>query len=45
MSGAEVAEAGLEDDEEKVDAATRRDREWDDWKDENPKGIGRTKKI
>ena len=37
---AQLEEEGLEDDEELVDKATVRDRAWDDWTDENPKGIG-----
>lgn len=31
---------GDEDDEELVEKATHRDREWDDWKDEHPRGSG-----
>lgn len=31
---------GDEDDEELVDQATQKDREWDDWKDNNPRGWG-----
>jgi len=31
---------GLEDDAKLVDASAKIDREWDDWKDENPKGSG-----
>eukprot|EP00511_Aplanochytrium_stocchinoi_P000055 CAMPEP_0204823052 /NCGR_PEP_ID=MMETSP1346-20131115/1207_1 /ASSEMBLY_ACC=CAM_ASM_000771 /TAXON_ID=215587 /ORGANISM="Aplanochytrium stocchinoi, Strain GSBS06" /LENGTH=392 /DNA_ID=CAMNT_0051949585 /DNA_START=104 /DNA_END=1279 /DNA_ORIENTATION=+ len=38
-----VIEQGLEDDIEIVDKATMNDRAWDDWKDDNPKGSGRTK--
>ena len=37
---AQLEEEGLEDEADLVDAATQRDRDWDDWKDENPKGIG-----
>lgn len=31
---------GMEDDANLVDASAKLDREWDDWKDENPKGSG-----
>lgn len=31
---------GDEDDEELVEKAVHRDREWDDWKDEHPRGSG-----
>ena len=31
---------GLEDDAKLVDASAKIDREWDDWKDENPRGSG-----
>ena len=37
-------EGSLEDDHELVDKATMRDRGWDDWKDDNPKGYGVTKR-
>jgi hypothetical protein len=37
---AQLEEDGLEDDEELVDKATVRDRNWDDWCDDNPKGTG-----
>jgi hypothetical protein len=37
---AQLEEEGLEDDEELVDKATIRDRNWNDWCDDNPKGIG-----
>ena len=33
-------EDGDEDKEELVDQATEKDREWDDWKDNNPRGWG-----
>lgn len=36
----ELYEAGEEDDEALVDAAAIKDREWDNWKDENKKGSG-----
>lgn len=31
---------GDEDNEELVEKAVHRDREWDDWKDEHPRGSG-----
>ena len=31
---------GLEDDANLVDASAKIDREWDDWKDDNPRGSG-----
>mmetsp|Transcript_27642 Transcript_27642/g.43505 ORF Transcript_27642/g.43505 Transcript_27642/m.43505 type:complete len:343 (+) Transcript_27642:1-1029(+) len=31
---------GMEDDERLVEASARLDREWDDWKEENPRGSG-----
>jgi immunoglobulin-binding protein 1 len=31
---------GDEDNDELVEQATMKDREWDDWKDNNPRGIG-----
>ena len=31
---------GLEDDTNLVDASAKLDRDWDDWKDENPRGSG-----
>jgi len=33
-------EAGLEDDTTLVDEGIHRDREWDEWKEANPKGSG-----
>eukprot|EP00937_MAST-01D_sp_MAST-1D-sp2_P002017 g2017.t1 len=36
----QLEEEGLEDDAALADLATGRDRSWDDWKDENPRGIG-----
>ncbi len=41
----QLEEAGKEDDMALVDKATERDRQWDDWKDMNPKGSGVTKRI
>mmetsp|Transcript_10533 Transcript_10533/g.12091 ORF Transcript_10533/g.12091 Transcript_10533/m.12091 type:complete len:376 (+) Transcript_10533:91-1218(+) len=40
-----VREKGLEDDIDIVDRATMNDRRWDNWKDDNPKGSGVTKKY
>mmetsp|Transcript_11876 Transcript_11876/g.34819 ORF Transcript_11876/g.34819 Transcript_11876/m.34819 type:complete len:84 (+) Transcript_11876:31-282(+) len=31
---------GMEDDANLVDASAKLDRDWDDWKDENPRGSG-----
>eukprot|EP01031_Cornospumella_fuschlensis_P030560 gene30560-36933_t len=36
----QLLQEGLEDDADLVDAATVKDREWDDWKDNNPRGWG-----
>lgn len=36
----QLEEDGDEDNEELVKQATYRDREWDNWKDENPRGAG-----
>lgn len=36
----ELYEAGEEDNEALVEEATLKDREWDNWKDENKKGSG-----
>lgn len=41
----ELAEAGEDDDEALADAAVEKDRAWDDWRDDHPKGIGNTKRI
>ena len=41
----QLEEMGKEDDLALVDKATTRDRQWDNWKDMNPKGYGVTKKI
>lgn len=45
MKMKQLEEAGKEDDLELVDKATQRDRQWDNWKDMNPRGYGVTKKI
>jgi len=45
MTGQQVHEEGLEDDEAIVDKATEKDRYWDDYKDDNPKGRGVTKRF
>ena len=44
-SYAQLEEDGDEDDEELVDRATLKDRNWDDWKDDHPRGSGRTKRF
>jgi hypothetical protein len=31
---------GMEDNAELVDASAKLDRDWDDWKNENPRGSG-----
>jgi immunoglobulin-binding protein 1 len=36
----ELIRDGLEDNTELVDASAQLDRDWDDWKDENPRGSG-----
>ena len=36
----QLVKDGLEDVEELVEASAKLDREWDDWKEENPKGCG-----
>jgi len=36
----QLVQDGEEDEEKLVDVATYKDRAWDNWKDENPKGIG-----
>lgn len=41
----QLHEQGLEDNEELLDKATEKDRNWDDWKDDNPKGRGVTKRF
>jgi len=45
MSLDALHEQGLEDDEDKMDQAIVKARNWDDWKDENPKGRGNTKRF
>ena len=42
QASAEPAAAVDSDDEEAVDRDTRKKREWDNWKDDNPKGAGNT---
>ena len=41
----QLEEMGKEDDLELVDKATKRDRDWDNWKDMNTKGYGVTNRI
>jgi hypothetical protein len=36
----QLEEQGKEDNEELVDKATDYERYWDEWKEQNPKGIG-----
>ena len=36
----ELVRDGMEDNVELVDASAKLDRDWDDWKDENPRGSG-----
>lgn len=36
----QLLQEGLEDEADLVDQATVKDREWDDWKDNNPRGWG-----
>ena len=36
----ELVRDGMEDNEELVEASAKLDRDWDDWKDENPRGSG-----
>ena len=36
----QLVEDGDEDNEELVDIASKKDRDWDDWKEDNPKGWG-----
>ena len=36
----QLVKDGLEDNEELVEASAQLDREWDDWKEENPRGCG-----
>jgi hypothetical protein len=42
QASAEPAAAVDSDDEEAVDRDTRKKRDWDNWKDDNPKGVGST---
>lgn len=36
----QLVKDGMEDDEKLVEASAKLDREWDDWKEENPRGSG-----
>ena len=36
----QLVKDGMEDNQELVDASAKLDREWDDWKDDNPRGSG-----
>jgi hypothetical protein len=45
MRSDQLAEAGLEDDMDKADAAADADRKWDDWKDSHQRGSGVTKRV
>jgi hypothetical protein len=36
----QLVKDGLEDDHDLVDASAKLDRDWDDWKDANPRGSG-----
>ena len=36
----QLVKDGMEDNEELVEASAQLDREWDDWKEENPRGSG-----
>ena len=36
----QLVKDGMEDNEELVEASAKLDREWDDWKEENPRGSG-----
>ena len=38
----ELVKEGKEDEEDLMDLATKEDRKWDNWKDENTKGSGNT---
>jgi immunoglobulin-binding protein 1 len=40
MKYRDLVAAGEEDDAELMDQATIEDRNWDNWKDENPRGWG-----
>jgi hypothetical protein len=41
----ELRAAGREDDADAMDAAAARDRAWDDWSDDHPRGMGVTKRV
>jgi hypothetical protein len=36
----QLVKDGMEDDEKLVEASAKLDRDWDDWKEENPRGSG-----
>jgi len=36
----ELVKDGMEDNAELVEASAKLDRDWDDWKDQNPRGSG-----
>eukprot|EP00543_Licmophora_paradoxa_P011524 CAMPEP_0202469686 /NCGR_PEP_ID=MMETSP1360-20130828/79219_1 /ASSEMBLY_ACC=CAM_ASM_000848 /TAXON_ID=515479 /ORGANISM="Licmophora paradoxa, Strain CCMP2313" /LENGTH=83 /DNA_ID=CAMNT_0049095103 /DNA_START=98 /DNA_END=349 /DNA_ORIENTATION=- len=36
----QLVKDGMEDNAELVDASAKLDREWDEWKDQNPRGSG-----
>jgi immunoglobulin-binding protein 1 len=39
----QLVKDGMEDDEKLVEASAKLDRDWDDWKEENPRGSGNKK--
>ncbi len=45
LTAKQLHEQGLEDDLDHADRAAKKDRDWDDWKDDNPKGQGVTKRF
>lgn len=45
MNGAQLHAEGLDDDRDLADMAAKKDRDWDDYKDENVKGAGVTKRY
>ena len=45
LSAKQMLDEGLEDDKDIADSAAKKDRDWDDWKDDNPKGSGVTKRF
>lgn len=45
MRSDQLAEAGMEDDAERAEAAVIADREWDAWKDSHQRGSGVTKRV